>query len=54
MPRVGFEHAIPVLQRAKTVQALDRSAAVIGRCGCARLRSTEVYEYYRANKSLIL
>jgi hypothetical protein len=30
MPRVGFEPSIPVFQRAKTVNASDRAAAVIG------------------------
>jgi hypothetical protein len=30
MPRVGFEPTIPVFERAKTVHALDRAAAVIG------------------------
>jgi hypothetical protein len=30
MPRMGFEPTIPVLQRAKTVHALDRAATVIG------------------------
>jgi hypothetical protein len=30
MPRVGFEPAIPVFERAKTVHALDRAATVIG------------------------
>jgi hypothetical protein len=30
MPQVGFEPAIPVLERATTVHALDRAAAVIG------------------------
>jgi hypothetical protein len=30
MPGVGFEPAIPVFERAKTVQALDRAATVIG------------------------
>jgi hypothetical protein len=30
MPRVGFEPTITVLERAKTVHALDRAAAVIG------------------------
>jgi hypothetical protein len=30
MPRVGFEHTTPVLERAKTVHALDRAATVIG------------------------
>jgi hypothetical protein len=31
MPRVGFEHTIPVFQRAKSAYALDRAATVIGR-----------------------
>jgi hypothetical protein len=30
MPQVGFELMIPVLERAKTVYALDRAATVIG------------------------
>jgi hypothetical protein len=30
MPRVGFEPAIPVFERAKAVHALDRAASVIG------------------------
>jgi hypothetical protein len=30
MPRVGFELTIPVFERAKTVNALDRAATVIG------------------------
>jgi hypothetical protein len=30
MPRLGFEPTIPVLERAKTVHALDRAATVIG------------------------
>jgi hypothetical protein len=29
MPRVGFEPTTPVLERTKTVHALDRAAAVI-------------------------
>jgi hypothetical protein len=29
MPQVKFEPTIPVFQRAKTVHALDRAAAVI-------------------------
>jgi hypothetical protein len=29
MPRVGLEPTIPVFQRAKTVNALDRAATVI-------------------------
>jgi hypothetical protein len=30
MPRVGFEHRIPVFEREKTVHALDRAATVVG------------------------
>jgi hypothetical protein len=30
MPVVGFESTTPVLERAKTVQAFDRAATVIG------------------------
>jgi hypothetical protein len=30
VPRVGFEHTIPVFERAKTVYASDRAATVIG------------------------
>jgi hypothetical protein len=30
MPRVGFEHTIPVFERAKTVHALYSAATVIG------------------------
>jgi hypothetical protein len=30
MPEVGFEPTTPVLERAKTVHALDRAATVIG------------------------
>jgi hypothetical protein len=29
MLQVGFEHTIPVFERAKTVHALDRGATVI-------------------------
>jgi hypothetical protein len=30
MPRMRFESTTPVLERAKTVPALDRTATVIG------------------------
>jgi hypothetical protein len=33
MSRVGFEPTIPAFERAKTVHALDRAAAVIGLMG---------------------
>jgi hypothetical protein len=33
MPRVEFEPTIPVLERAKTVHALDRAVTVIGDLG---------------------
>jgi hypothetical protein len=32
MSGVGFEPTIPVFERAKTIHALDRTAAVIGNC----------------------
>jgi hypothetical protein len=34
MPRVVFEHTIPTIKRAKTVDALDRAAIVIGSKEC--------------------
>jgi hypothetical protein len=30
MPRAGFEHAIPMFERPKTVRALDRAAIGTG------------------------
>jgi hypothetical protein len=30
MPRVGFEHTIPMYERTKTVHALDLAATVMG------------------------
>jgi hypothetical protein len=30
MPLMGFEHTIPVFERAKTVHALDRAATMTG------------------------
>jgi hypothetical protein len=33
MPQVGFEPTIPVFERAKTVQSLDRAAIVVGVTG---------------------
>jgi hypothetical protein len=38
---VGFEHKIPVFERAKTVHALDHAATVIG-----------LYQLWRREKSL--
>jgi hypothetical protein len=32
MPQVGFVSTIPVFERAKTVDTLDRTATVIGSC----------------------
>jgi hypothetical protein len=44
MSRVGFEPTIPVFERAKTVDAFDRAATVIGHPARSRLQSnTEVY-----------
>jgi hypothetical protein len=42
MPRVGFEPTIPVLLRAKTVDALDRAGNVIG--------VTEKYNYIKTHQ----
>jgi hypothetical protein len=39
MPQVGFEPTIPVFERAKTVQALDRAATVIKSVNRLRSRS---------------
>jgi hypothetical protein len=38
MPKVGFEPMISVLERTKTVRALDRAATAIGVC-CNKTRS---------------
>jgi hypothetical protein len=49
MPRVGFEPTIPVFERAKTVDALDRAAAVIDDCTHTHthtLRKTALREHY--------
>jgi hypothetical protein len=34
MPRLGFEPTIPVFERVKRVNALDRAVTVIGNCRC--------------------
>jgi hypothetical protein len=39
MPSMGFEPTISVLERAKTVHALDRAAAVIGRAVCYQVHT---------------
>jgi hypothetical protein len=43
MPLVGFEPTTPVLERAKTVHALDRKDTVIGRCNNFHRRENLVY-----------
>jgi hypothetical protein len=44
MPRLGFELTIPVLERAKTVHALDHAAAVSGfRYNAQRINIFVVY-----------
>jgi hypothetical protein len=40
MSAVGFKPTISVLERAKTVRALDRAATAIGRRTCKRTNST--------------
>jgi hypothetical protein len=42
MPRVGFDPTIAAFERAKTVHALDRAAAVIGHKRPLRARNTHV------------
>jgi hypothetical protein len=44
MPRVGFEPTIQVLERAKTVHALDGAATVIG-CLISSRRNMCGYAY---------
>jgi hypothetical protein len=43
MPQVGFEHTIPVFERAKTVHALDRSATVSGLSRLVRSQSNGLF-----------
>jgi hypothetical protein len=40
MPRVEFEPTISVFERAKTVDALDRAATVIGSSKCRAVQKT--------------
>jgi hypothetical protein len=40
MPPVGFEPTISVLERAKTVRALDRAATAIGSCSLTQFQCT--------------
>jgi hypothetical protein len=46
MPRVGFEPKTPVLERAKTVNASERAATVIGPCSyCYIKQSCRFYQH---------
>jgi hypothetical protein len=45
MSWVGFEPTIPVLQRAKTVHALDRAATVVYIIGITSVYLTSYYAY---------
>jgi hypothetical protein len=47
MPWVGFEHTIPVFERAMTFHALDRAATVIGFLKSSVEKTRFIY--YRAN-----
>jgi hypothetical protein len=47
MPPVGVELTISVLERAKTVRALDRAATAIG-CNCLN-RKNEVVAHFDNN-----
>jgi hypothetical protein len=54
MPRVGFEPAIPVFERAKTVHALDCAATVIGTGSTNNLLSLSFFMATHARKQSIL
>jgi hypothetical protein len=43
MSRVEFEPTIPVLERAKTVHALERAATVIGKVKLSLSQTVEAY-----------
>jgi hypothetical protein len=49
MPQVGFESAIPVFERKKTVLALDRAATVIGRI---IIYCCKIFELYSIGNNL--
>jgi hypothetical protein len=49
MPWVGFEPMIPASKRAKTVDALDRSATVTG-ARCYSSRQLVMHLYFKAVK----
>jgi hypothetical protein len=51
MLRVGFEHTIPVFERAKTVHVLDRAATVIGRKHLRLLSSIPVLSSRKQTKN---
>jgi hypothetical protein len=54
MPWVGFKPTIPTTERAKTFDALDRAATVLGaRCSSLqqRARKSSSYHACRANGS---
>jgi hypothetical protein len=51
MPQVGLETTIPVFKRAKTVHALDLSAAVIGTASiCCSNLTVLLYKVYTLKK----
>jgi hypothetical protein len=42
MPRVGFEHTVPVFERVKTINVLGRAATVIGLDNTVRLKFIKI------------
>jgi hypothetical protein len=47
MPQVGFEHTIPVFDRAKMIHAIDCAATVVGlHCFCLNLRLFKTNKHY--------
>jgi hypothetical protein len=52
MPWVEFEPTIPAFERAKTLNALDRAATVIGSLCLLFLYSYEIRNYAHCYKSL--
>jgi hypothetical protein len=46
MSLVGFEPTIPVLERAKTIHALDRAATLIGRYVILRSQFNDLPDVY--------
>jgi hypothetical protein len=53
MPRVGFKPTIPAFERAKTVDALDREATVIGLWTTWRRENSRSYRDSNSDPSVV-